>query len=184
MKSSLRNSTYWITLTPKVLWLLLIISIVSPSGFSQETELSIFDNLVDKTWKASGNWESGAKFEQEISMDYSLDGKIVIVNTKGFIDPNQTVMGLRNHGIRMYDRNSGKIKFWEFDIFGGVTEGIVFAREKNIFYQYLYADTMLTEMWEYVNDSSYNLQIGVYQNETWAKIFLNTQLNTPPVEKH
>ena len=168
----------------KGLLLLLITTMVTITCYSQKTHLSEFDNLVTKTWKASGNWQDGSKFEQEVCMYYSLDSAIIIVNSKGFIDEEQTIFGLRNHGIRMYDKKADEIKFWEFDIFGGLTEGSVFAEGKNIVYQYSYGDTFLTEMWEYVDDSTYNFKIGVYEDEIWMKIYLATQFIEIEVNKN
>ena len=143
--------------------------------FSQNSQLSIFNNLAGKKWKAEGTWGNGTKFKQEIEINYSLDSAIIITNSKGFIDKEQTKYGLRNHGIRMYDKKSETIKFWEFDVFGGVTEGIVFSMEKNIIYQYSYGNSFLTEMWEYVNDTTYNFKIGTYKNGTWNQLYLTTQ---------
>lgn len=143
--------------------------------YGQESRLSIFDNLIGKTWKASGNWESGNVFKQEITMNYALDRTIIIVNSIGFTDTEQTKLGARNHGIRQFDEPSNKIRFWEFDVFGGLTEGIVFSEGKNIIYQYNYGGSMITDMWEYVNDHTYNFKVGNYIDGAWKQIYLNTQ---------
>lgn len=155
-----------------VVYLILLISIQT---YSQKSKLSIFDNLVAKTWKAEGNWENGSKFKQEIKIWYSLDSTIVITNAIGFIDKEQTKLGLRNHGIRQFDGPSGSIKFWEFDVFGGLTTGTVFAKGKDIVYQYEYGGTMVTDMWEYIDDSTYDFKVGSYENGTWKQIYLNVQ---------
>lgn len=156
---------------------ILILLLFIPSlTFGQNSELSIFNNLAGKTWKAEGHWGNGSKFFQEIEIEFLLDSSIVITKTKGFINKEQTKLGLRNHGIRQYDKNSKRIKFWEFDVFGGLTEGIVFAEGKNIVYQYKYGNSYLTDMWEYVNDSTYNFKVGNYDGGIWKQIYLNTQL--------
>ena len=142
---------------------------------AQKNELSIFDNLVGKTWKATGEWGDGSKFRQEVTLEYSLDRTLIIVNTIGFTDDKQTQVGLRNHGIRQYDKTSKKILFWEFDIFGGLTKGTVFSEGKNIIYQYEYGGTTVTDMWEYVNDSTYNFKVGNYNDGKWKQVYLNTQ---------
>jgi len=153
----------------------LLLLLIPMTIFSQNSELSMFDNLVDKKWKAEGTWENGTIFKQEIEINYSLDRMIVLTNSKGFIDKEQIKFGLRNHGIRMFDKKSDSVKFWEFDIFGKLTEGVVLSIEKNIIYQYAYGNSFLTEMWEYVNDSTYNFKIGSYENGVWKKLYLTTQ---------
>jgi len=156
----------------KTIILILLMPILT---FGQNSELSIFDNLVTKTWQAEGNWGDGSKFTQKIKIDYSLDSTLIIVKTIGFINKEQTKLGLRNHGIRQFDKVSKSIKFWEFDTFGGLTEGIVFTEGKNIIYQYEYGDSYITDMWEYVDDSTYNFKIGNYDNGIWKQIYLSTK---------
>ncbi len=150
----------------------LFISIVT---FGQQSKLSIFDNLVSKTWKAEGKWGDGSKFVQETTFKYSLDKKIVIAESIGFVDKAQTKLGPRNHGIRQYDATTNTIKFWEFDVFGGLTEGTVFAEGKNIVYQYKYGNSVVTDMWEYVDDSTYNFKVGSYENGKWKQVYLSTK---------
>ena len=153
----------------------LFILIVPMITFSQSSGLSMFDNLVGKTWKAEGNWGDGSKFSQEIEINYSLDSSIVKLNTIGFVDKAQIKLGLRNHGIRQFDETSNSVKFWEFDVFGGLTEGTVISEGKNIVYQYKYGNSNLTDMWEYIDDSTYTYKVGEYNNGIWNKVYLNTQ---------
>jgi len=155
--------------------LILLFILIPLIGFSQNKQLSIFDNLIGKTWKADGNWNNGSEFKQEKTFEYSLDSTIVIVNSIGFIDQERTKLGKRNFGIRQYDKKSDSIKFWEFDVFGGLTTGIVFAKDKNLYYQYEYGGSEITNMWEYVNDTTYNFKVGIWKNETWEQILLNTK---------
>lgn len=108
-------------------------------------------------------------------LKYALNNTIVIVNSTGFIDKKQTELGLRNHGIRQFDKASDGIKFWEFDVFGGLTEGIVLSQGKNIFYQYNYGGSLVTDMWEYVDDNTYNFKVGDYEDGVWKQIYLNTK---------
>ena len=153
----------------------IVILLISIMTYGQESQLSIFDNLVGKTWKAEGNWANGSKFKQKIKINYSLDSTIIIVNSVGFVDKEQTKLGLRNHGIRQFDKQTKKIKFWEFDVFGGLTKGIVFSEGKNIIYQYNYGDLTVTDMWEYVDELTYNFKVGDYKDGVWKQIYLNTQ---------
>ncbi len=149
--------------------------LVPMSIIGQANELSVFDNLIHKTWSAEGRWENnGPQFKQEITFQFDLENTIIIADSKGFIDKEQTKFGHRNHGIRQYDKASNTIKFWEFDVFGNVTSGTVFAEGKNIIYQYKYGESVLTDMWEYVDESTYNFKVGTYNNGTWEQIYLNT----------
>ena len=104
-----------------------------------------------------------------------LDSTIVIAKSIGFINKEQTKLGLRNHGIRQYDKITKSIKFWEFDVFGELTKGSVFSEGKNIVYQYTYGTSTVTDMWEYVNDSTYNLIVGTYENGEWKQVYLSTK---------
>ena len=154
---------------------IIIVCLLPLFGFGQDQELSIFNNLIDKTWSAEGQWENnGPKFKQEVHFSFNLEGSIVIANSKGYINKEQTKFGDRNHGIRQYDQSAKAIKFWEFDVFGNVTKGTVFAEGKNIIYQYQYGDSVITDMWEYVNDSTYNFKVGSYSNGTWEQVYLST----------
>jgi hypothetical protein len=139
-----------------------------------------FENLIGKTWIAEGNWGDQSKFKQEITCEYDLNKSIIICKSTGYTNTEQTEYGARNHGIRWYDPELGKIRFWEFDLFGSLTEGTVDFEEKNIIYQYQYHGSNITDMWEYVNDSLYNFKVGVYNHGTWEQVYLSTQFK----EKH
>jgi len=155
--------------------LFLFIGLLPLSAFSQSTikhPLSIFNNLVNKTWEINSQWNNGPAFKQSTSIEFALDSQIVITRTKGFIDKDQSQMGNRNHGVRQYNTKTNTIEFYEFDIFGGKTEGHVFSEGKNVVYQYQYGDAYISEMWEYQNDSTYQLIIGEYEDSKWLKIYL------------
>ncbi len=144
-------------------------------SYTQQSNLSIFKNLTDKVWQAEGNWGDGNKFKQEIIFTFDLDSTIVIAKSKGFTNKEQTQYGSRNHGIRKYDTITKTIHFWEFDVFGGVTEGIVKVDGKNIIYQYQYGESLVTDMWEYVDEATYNFKIGSYVDGKWKQVYLKTQ---------
>ncbi|MDG5490885.1 hypothetical protein [Psychroserpens sp. SPM9] len=155
----------------KFLVLFLILPIIT---IGQDRDLSAFRPLVDKTWVAEGKWENGTEFKQEVNFHYDLDNSIVIANSKGFVNQEQTKYGPRNHGVRQYDKASKSFKFWEFDVFGNVTTGTVVFQGKNILYHYKYGDLMMTDMWEYVDESIYNFKVGIYANGNWEQYYLNT----------
>lgn len=144
----------------------------------QQNKLSLFDNLIGKTWKAEGKWGDGSKFKQEIEFKYSLDSTVVLTDALGFTNEKRTVYGHRNHGIRKYDEQSNTIKFWEFDVFGGVTEGTVTSKGKDIIYAYAYNGSTVTDYWQYVDAHTYNLIIGNFENGQWKQKYLSTQFTT------
>ncbi|MCB0641448.1 MAG: hypothetical protein KDC44_07395, partial [Phaeodactylibacter sp.] len=121
------------------------------------------------------SWGDGSAFRQEVEFEYALEGMIVLAHSKGFTNAAQNAYGPRNHGIRKYDPDTGEIRFWEFDIYGGVTEGTVIAKDRSILYQYDYGGDQLTDMWEYLNDSTYQFKVGFYEDGKWTQVFLQTE---------
>lgn len=113
---------------------------------AEQNPLDIFKPLQSHIWKAEGKWGIGLLFKQEIELSFSLNDKIVKVESKGFTDEKQTQFGMRSHGIRQYDEESGTIKFWKFDVFGSVTEGDVRDEGKNIFYEFGFYGTKVIDL--------------------------------------
>lgn len=142
---------------------------------AQDNPLIIFKSLENYTWEAEGKWGDGSTFKQEISLKFSLNNKLVIVESLGFTNSEQTEFGLRNHGIRQYDEALKQIRFWEFDVFGNLTVGTVESNGKNLKYKYDYGGTVVTEMWIYKNEKTYDFIVGVYENGEWKQKFLETE---------
>lgn len=142
--------------------------------FGQKEALAAFNNLVDKTWAAEGKWGDGSLFKQEISFHFDLENTIIVTESKGFVDKAQTKFGNRNHGIRQYNKAENQIVFWEFDVFGGVTTGTVTIVGKNMMYTYKYGDSIITDLWEYIDDKTYRYVIGNYKDNTWKQVYLET----------
>ncbi|MCT4663652.1 MAG: hypothetical protein N4A45_00295 [Flavobacteriales bacterium] len=154
--------------------LTLLLFISSASVFAQNEQLSIFSNLVNRTWKAEGKWENGKPFIQESSFEYGANGKVIVVKTKGIIDEKTAKVGDRNHGIRQFEKENGIIRFWEFDYQGNLTKGSVFGLGRNLMYQYQYQNFRVTDLWEYIDENTYKLTVGFYENNNWKQIFLQT----------
>lgn len=155
--------------------LILVLFLLPVVLMAQDNSLAVFKSLEKYRWKAEGAWGDGSAFKQEISFQFSLDDKLVLVESLGFTNKEQTEFGLRNHGIRQYDEKLKKIRFWEFDVFGNVTEGIVESEGKNLKYSYDYEGTLVTEMWLHKNEKTYDFIVGVYENGEWKQKFLETQ---------
>lgn len=149
-------------------------------GYTQEVPLAVFDPLVNHSWRAEGQWGDGSAFKQEIYFEYDLNKRIVIARSDGYTNSAQTLYGRRNYGIRQYDSIAGKIKFWEFDVFGGRTVGEVTQNGRDIIYSYDYGNSRVTDMWEHVNDSTYNFTVGYFRNGSWDQRFLETEFIRTP----
>lgn len=149
-------------------------------SYAQEP-LTIFENLIDKTWKAEGKWGDGSLFKQESTFSYGLDSTLIIVKSKGFTNQEQTEYGDRNHGIRKWNSGKSILEFWEFDVFGGVTWGKIFVEDRNLRYEYVYGETLVSDYWEYVDDNTYNFKVGNYIDGEWKQVYLETQFKS--VEK-
>ncbi len=145
----------------------------------QENQLSMFDPFIGKTWSAEGNWGDGSAFKQDITFRYDLNRSLVVAEANGHTNEERTTYGPRNHGLRKYDAQTGTVKFWEFDVFGGVTEGTLVSKGKDLIYTYAYGESVVTDYWEYEDDYTYNLTIGSYENGEWKKKYLSTQFTTP-----
>lgn len=154
---------------------MLLLALAPIMLFCQDNKLKIFENLVDKSWVANGEWSDGTEFRQEISFNYDLNKTIVITKSKGFTNQSQTEYGNRNHGVRQYNAKDDKIEFWEFDVFGGVTQGKVEFIDKNLFYHYKYGESIITDCWEYVDDKTYRFIVGSYKDGKWESIYLQTE---------
>ena len=131
------------------------------------------ENLVGSTWVGNGAWSDGKKFHQEITIEKSLDGKIFIVKTNGNVSTEGDSQGQRSHGVRAWDSKLGATKFWEFDVFGGITEGTVVVEGNDIFYIYEYEGEILTDAWIYKNENTYEFIVGIRLGDERGDVYCN-----------
>lgn len=158
----------------RILLIFSLLSFFSLSSIAQKNQLAVFETLIGGKWVAEGNWSDGSVFKQEVTFNFDLSGNVVIAKTKGFTDNEQTVFGNRNHGIRKYDPETKQIRFWEFDVFNGLTEGIITVSGNNLYYQYIYGESLITDGWEYVDEDTYSYKVGVFTDDQWEATYLNT----------
>lgn len=155
------------------------------SSAQSNNDLSFFEPLIGNVWVAEGQWGDGTPYRQEIRYEYDLNKKIVQTYTNGFINEDMTAWGKRNHGIRKWDEKTKKYMFWEYDVFGGITEGEVFVEGDNIYHQYVYGEagkqTNITDGLEKIDENTYAYKIGVYNNGKWAQVFLDTKFKALPI---
>jgi len=159
-------------------WSLLFIGIppiISQEKITPENKLNIFENLLDKTWNAEGQWGDGSPFKQEITFYKKLKGQLIIAESFGFVNEAKTEWGPRNFGIRKWDTKSEIITFTEHDSFGGITQGTVTSNKNDdIIYTYTYEGMTLTDYWQKLSNSKYKFTVGVYEDGTFKQVFLDT----------
>lgn len=135
-----------------------------------------FAPLIGKSWRADGKWADGTVFAQEVRFEWDLERSAVIARSNGFVDGKQEQWGQRNHGIRYYDQQVEEFRFAEYDVFGGVTPGLMGMENNSIYYIYNYGGTDLVDAWEMVDENTYNYTVGTMTEDgSWETIFLQTQ---------
>lgn len=160
--------------------LLVILTMNTVQAQNEKNTLEAFENLVGGTWEGKGAWGNGAPINQQITFEWGLSGKMIKVKTYGNVSQEGFEFGLRNEGVRMWSKESSEVKFWEFDIFGGITEGTVDTDGNNIYYRYLYetgqGTTELTDAWIHQDKNTYQYMVGVYQNGEWIQTYLSATM--------
>ena len=156
-----------------ILFILALAWATTASSQDKKSPLDFFDTFIEGKWEMSGAWANGKKFKQTNVFRWSLNKKIVKVQTFGTIDQKPGERGLRNEGIRAWDAQKKQIVFWEFDVYGGITRGTCTIEGKNIYYDYAYMGKTFRDSWVWVNHNKYKLKIGIYKDGVWGKVFLN-----------
>ncbi len=159
----------------RITYTLIITLLLNLHAVAQDTTLAAFEPLMGKTWLAEGKWGDGSNFKQEVTFLYDLNKQLVIARSKGFTNEEQTAFGDRNHGIRKYDPVTKKFRFWEFDVFGGVTEGEILFVDRDIIYVYEYGGFTLADRWTFVDERTYDFTVGTWNKGTQDQIFLKTK---------
>ncbi|MEM1215849.1 MAG: hypothetical protein AAGJ82_09205 [Bacteroidota bacterium] len=140
-----------------------------------------FYPLINQTWYAKGQWNSGADFEQHVTFFYGVAGNIVLADTRAYLDEERTQWGRRSHGVRYWDTAKEALAFTEYDAFGGITNGEVEAVDGIIYYHYTYGDQQLTDAWERVDDNRYRLRVGIMRAGEWiGDLLLDTYFQNEP----
>ncbi|MFQ5638358.1 MAG: hypothetical protein ACE5IR_10240 [bacterium] len=147
--------------------------------WAQANRLQAFAPLVGGRWQAAGEWSTGMKFEQEIAFTWALNQTIVLAESYGVINPKTGERGHRNHGVRAWNTAENKLWFWEFDVFGGLTQGEVEIDGKGISMIYEYGDgdkrVRLRDRWQRVDDQTYDFTVEQFENGQWGRVLLATQ---------
>lgn len=142
--------------------------------------MQAFENLVGGSWKAEGEWGDGTPFKQHIEFEWGLSQTIIKSKTFGNISTEGNEFGLRNVGIRAWSSEDSVMVFWEFDIFGGITEGTVKAKGKDVYYHYTYdagqGPMELTDAWIFKDNDTYEFIVGVFREGKWEQQYLSTRM--------
>lgn len=140
-----------------------------------------FEPLMNHMWQGAGEWGDGTVFKQEQEYRWGLNGEMIHVRTWGNVSQKGFEMGLRNEGIRVWDASSGTVLFWEYDVFGGITPGVVQVEGLDIYYYYDY-DTgngtmKLCDAWIHEDETTYLFRVGVYNEDNWEQVFLEVKMS-------
>ena len=143
----------------------------------KEEAYRVLGELVGGVWTYEGKWSSGESFKQEIKFYWGLDQHIIKLQTYGVINQDTKAYGLRNEGIRAWDASLGKMKFIEFDVFGGVTEGYCVFEADQFHYEYQYEveGQMHTfrDTWRKIDNDSYEFSVKMKIEEGWKTYTTN-----------
>ncbi len=142
----------------RLIILLLAFHFTSSFLVAQSAKLVAFNNLAESTWISNGKQLGGHDGKTVKEFSLGLGGEIIKVKTFT-TDPKTMEFGLRNEGIRIFNKETLQVEFYEFDKLGGVSKGEVIFTEKDIHYQYKYGDLTLRDSWIYVSADEYEYRV-------------------------
>ena len=156
-----------------ILSVVIILASLMPSNAqtSREKGFAVLGELVGGTWIYEGIWPNGEAFKQEIKYRWGLNKQMLKVQTYGVIDNETKAYGLRNEGIRVWDKVLEKMKFYEFDVFGGITEGYCIFEETQFHYEYNYMMVgkleVFRDTWKIINKDTYQFTVSMRVGDEW-----------------
>ncbi|MEP5610999.1 MAG: hypothetical protein ABJP45_02055 [Cyclobacteriaceae bacterium] len=156
-----------------------IILLIAATQFNlvfAQSELSGFENLVGSKWEVVGKWSNGEDFRQEYLFEWGLGKKLIKVQTFGTTNMLTGEYGLRNEGIRFWKENEEIIKFYEFDIFGGVTGGDCTIDGNNIIYDYKYEGLTFRDSWIFKDKDTYQYVVENLENGKRKELYLDSTI--------
>jgi ketosteroid isomerase-like protein len=161
--------------------IVLLIGIIIQDLRGQKNELlASFQPLLNRSWYANGEWGDGTIFKQKVKFVTELNGNLIKAVSEGFVDEARTEWGTRNHGIRSWNEECKCNKFWEFDVFGGMTTGKIELRKDTILYHYNYGGADITDSWMKVSDYKYDFIVGDWDGKSWKQKYLSTSFIAQP----
>ena len=145
---------------------------------SREAAYHLFAPLIG-TWETKGKWKDGTAYHQEIIVATELTRNIFTAKTQDYIDSKQFDDARRNFGIRAWDKKEQKMKFWEFDVFGGITTGEILFEGRDIYFVYDYPEKdgtprKMADAWIFVDKDTYSFSIGIFKDGKLDRVFLTS----------
>ncbi len=159
----------------KSIKIIFFILTIATNAFSQKNSLEAFNDLIDGAWVSEGTQLGGFEGKTEYQFNKILDNKAIHVKTFA-TDPKTRKFGIRNEGVRIFNATTNNLEFYEFDIKGGVTLGIIILEGKNIHYEYEYHGMKLRDSWIYNDKDHYKYIVGVWESDGWKQKFHETVL--------
>ena len=149
----------------------------APPTLTKEEAYRAYANLVGK-WETKGKWANGSDFHQEIVVETELTENIFIVKTHDYVDSKQFDNARRNYGIRAWDKDEQKMKFWEFDVFGGIISGEVIIDGLDMYHVYEYqmkdgSKQTLADAWIFVDKDTYAYKICAFEGGKAGKEYMS-----------
>lgn len=147
----------------------------------EESPLNRLAFLVENDWRETGTWlKSGREFDQKLSGEWSLNNKIIKLHTEGIVNMETGERGLRNEGIFAYDSFNQKLKYYAFDVYGGLAESEVIFEEDKIHIKYqVPLQGKLTDFkdtWTRTDENTFSLEIAMTNQEGLEIIILEGKL--------
>jgi hypothetical protein len=86
-----------------------------------------------------------------------------------FTTPDSLIVHSVIGGVKAWDKSTGKMKFWEFDVFGGITTGEVLFDNGTIYHVYDYTDSKgnivtLADIWIPIDKDTYTFKVCSYKD--------------------
>lgn len=161
-------------------WQLVLLAAMLPFiGNAQDEKAAVMDALsemIGGKWVIQTKWENGGEFHQEQIFEWGLNETIIKVTTFGTVNQKTGEFGLRNEGIRAWDGQEKVMKFWEFDVFGGITTGTCGVDSNAFYYEYEYAPDgnpqTFRDVWTKIDLDTYKYQVGTFADGAFSKVFL------------
>ncbi|MCU0392738.1 MAG: hypothetical protein MUE81_16640 [Thermoflexibacter sp.] len=145
---------------------------------SKEAIFQSYQQLIGGKWETKGKWNNGQEFHQEISIETELSKRIFTVKTYDYVDAKQFDNAQRNYGIRAWDESTKKMKFWEFDAFGGIITGEIIIKGKDIYHIYEYPSPkgklLLADVWIYIDKDTYTFKVCEFKDGNLGKEYMKT----------
>lgn len=153
------------------------------SSFGQTTkEIEAFRNLVGSSWVSEGMQLGEVAGKTIFTIEWGLNNKIVKVKTY-VTQPETNKIGLRNEGIRAFNKEKNKLEFYEFDTHGSIISGTVTIDGKNIHYEYPYQGLQVRDSWIFISKNEYQVTVGTWENGKWKDKFIETKFRRGKIFK-